>query len=82
MPEFGLAQAVRFLASVAENVTLDEIEPLTSVETLVEITHESIAELAYRIWVRHGRLEGKALQDWLQAQAQLRAERWASRESK
>ena len=30
---------------------------------------------ARRIWESNGRLEGQALRDWLQAEAQLRAER-------
>jgi hypothetical protein len=76
------------LKSVAKNQresdsgTRDEIAPLGSLATLVEITHESIAKVAYHSWERHGRLDGLVLQDWLQAEAQLRAERWASRKSK
>ena len=77
-------EAIRFLTSFAERHrdTSDDIAPLASLATLVEITDESIAELAHRIWERHGKLEGRALQDWLQAEAQLRAERSASRQSK
>jgi hypothetical protein len=41
-------------------------------ESSVEITHESIAEAAYEIWQKHGRREGEALADWLQAEGQLR----------
>jgi hypothetical protein len=52
-----------------------------SLATLIEITHGSIAETAYYIWEKHGKPEGQALQDWLQAEALLRAKRSASRRS-
>jgi hypothetical protein len=39
-----------------------------------EITSEMIAQRAYEIWVRKGRPAGTADQDWLDAEAQLRAE--------
>jgi hypothetical protein len=78
-------EATRFLTSVekkqreGESGSPDKTVPLGSLASLVEITHESIAKVAYHIWERHGRLEGLALRDWLQVQAQLRVERWASR---
>jgi hypothetical protein len=75
------SEAIRFLTSIAKQ-RQDEAAPLASLATLVEITQESIRQLAYNIWEKQGRLEGGALQDWLQAETQLRAERWASRQSK
>jgi hypothetical protein len=81
-------EAIRCLASVAKNQRegdsgeVGKTAPLGYLTSLVEITHESIAKAAYHIWERHGRLEGLVLQDWLQAEAQLRAERWASGQSK
>lgn len=78
-------EAVRCLADAAKKQpagnsdTPDKTAPLGSLASLVEVTHESIAKAAYHIWEGNGRLEGMALQDWLQAQAQLRAERWKSR---
>ena len=80
-------EAIRFLTNIAtqpemDSSTPDKIVPLVSLATVVEITHESIAELAHHIWENNGRVEGGALQDWLQAEAQLRAERWASRQTK
>jgi len=47
-------------------------------EISVEITQESIAVAAYYIWENNGRQEGRALRDWLQAEAQLTAKREAS----
>ena len=80
-------EAIRFLTSIAtqresDSGKPDEVAPLASLATLVEITQGSIRKLAYNIWEKNGRLEGRALQDWLQAEAQLRAERWASWQSK
>jgi hypothetical protein len=80
-------EAVLFLTKVAERQRESEsdtetVPPLASLATLVEITHESISEAAYHIWERNGRLEGRDLQNWLQAEAQLREKRWASRQPK
>jgi hypothetical protein len=81
-------EAFQFLATVAakpresDSRALDEHISLASLATLVEITHESIANVAHQIWERHGKLAGRALQDWLQAEALLRAKRWESRTSK
>jgi len=80
-------EAVLFLTKAAEprregELGTDKVAPLASLATFVEITHESISEAAYHIWERNGRLGGRDLQNWLQAEAQLRAKRWASREPK
>jgi hypothetical protein len=80
-------EAIRFLTDLAKqreaaSGTPDEVAPLASLATLVKITQDSIRKLAYNIWEKHGRLEGRTLDDWLQAEIQLRAERWASRQSK
>ena len=40
-------------------------------------THEEIAACAHRIYETEGRPEGKSLEHWLQAEAQLVAERKA-----
>jgi hypothetical protein len=80
-------EAVRFLKSIAQrsqgdqSATGGEIRMPASLATLIEITHGSIAETAYYIWEKHGKPEGQALQDWLQAEALLRAKRSASRRS-
>jgi hypothetical protein len=42
-----------------------------------EIGRDRVAARAYEIWVRNGRPEGTADRDWLQAEAELRAERAA-----
>jgi Protein of unknown function (DUF2934) len=66
-------------ADVNENPLLRAAAVLP--EILVEITHEWIAVAAYYIWEHNGRTEGRALRDWLQAEARLRAERQASRQA-
>jgi hypothetical protein len=38
------------------------------------IPHEKIAMRAYEKWTQHGRPCGTELQDWLEAEAELRAE--------
>jgi hypothetical protein len=40
----------------------------------VEVPRDRVAARAYEIWVRNGRPEGTANRDWLQAEAELRAE--------
>ncbi len=39
-----------------------------------EIPREKIAQRAYEIWVARGKPAGTSQQDWLEAEAQLRAE--------
>jgi len=45
--------------------------PMTS---QVKIPHEKISMRAYEKWVKRGRPPGSAVQDWLEAEAELRAE--------
>jgi hypothetical protein len=40
----------------------------------VKIPHEKISMRAYEKWVKRGRPQGTAVQDWLEAEAELRAE--------
>ncbi|MER3417314.1 MAG: hypothetical protein C4297_14060 [Gemmataceae bacterium] len=40
-------------------------------------THEEIAKRAYEKWVQKGRPEGTSLQDWLEAEAELKQEMMA-----
>lgn len=44
----------------------------------VEIPHEKISARAYEIWVRKGRPHGKDFENWIEAEAELRAELAAS----
>ena len=37
-----------------------------------EVKEEEIRELAFRLYVERGRMDGKAMEDWLQAEAMLR----------
>lgn len=41
---------------------------------VAEIPHDKIAARAYEIWVRKGRPHGLDAQNWLEAEAELRAE--------
>jgi hypothetical protein len=38
-----------------------------------KITHDQIARRAYEIWLAQGRPAGRAVQNWLEAESQLRA---------
>jgi Protein of unknown function (DUF2934) len=40
----------------------------------VKIPHEKIAMRAYEKWCKRGRQQGTQLQDWLEAESELRAE--------
>ena len=40
----------------------------------VKIPHEKIAMRAYEKWVQRGRQQGTQLQDWLEAEAELKSE--------
>jgi hypothetical protein len=42
--------------------------------TQVKIPHEKIAMRAYEKWVKRGHKHGTHMQDWLEAEAELRAE--------
>ena len=76
-------EAFQFLKAVATRHpqsapgTPAEIEP--SLATCVEITTQSIATLAYKLWERNGRPKGSALNDWLAAEIELTKNRWSSR---
>lgn len=47
--------------------------PTTSPKSAT-ITHEQIARRAHEIWVKRGRKQGEDRQNWLEAEAQLKAE--------
>jgi Protein of unknown function (DUF2934) len=40
----------------------------------VKIAHEKIAARAYEKWCKRGRPDGTQMQDWLEAEAELRVE--------
>jgi hypothetical protein len=42
--------------------------------TPVKITHEKIAMRAYEKWVKRGQMHGRDLQDWVEAENELKAE--------
>jgi hypothetical protein len=45
-----------------------------AVGTTLHIPREKIAQRAYEKWVKRGRTHGNDLQDWMEAEAELRAE--------
>jgi hypothetical protein len=62
-----------------------DLEPEQRTETVVaelptgnpvrlEIPHDKISARAFEIWVRRGRKSGTGFQDWVDAEAELRAE--------
>jgi len=52
-------------------VTPPSVQPSSS--PLV-IPHEKIAQRAYEKWIKRGRPQGTELQDWLEAENELKAE--------
>jgi hypothetical protein len=52
------------------------VTPPTSQQstTPVKIPHEKIAMRAYEKWCKRGRPQGTHVQDWLEAEAELKAE--------
>jgi hypothetical protein len=44
------------------------------VGTQVKVPHEKIAMRAYEKWVKRGRPQGTDVQDWMEAEAELKAE--------
>ena len=48
--------------------------PLAQPATPVKVPHEAIAMRAYEKWCRKGRPHGSQHQDWLEAEAELKAE--------
>ena len=51
--------------------TPPQAQPSTS---QVKIPHEKIAMRAYEKWVKRGQPQGTDVQDWMEAEAELRAE--------
>jgi hypothetical protein len=48
--------------------------PSTGAGTGMQVPHDKIAARAYERWVKRGRPHGTDKQDWLEAEAELRAE--------
>jgi hypothetical protein len=44
------------------------------VTTTSQVPHDKIAQRAYEKWVKRGRKDGNDVQDWVEAEAELRAE--------
>lgn len=61
----------------SDGLTTERGEPIVVEATEqqeVEIPRDKIAARAYEIWVRRGQQPGSSVQDWLDAEAELRAE--------
>jgi hypothetical protein len=54
--------------------TPPQTQPTGTPTTPVKIPHEKIAMRAYEKWCQKGRQAGTQLQDWLEAEAELRSE--------
>jgi hypothetical protein len=52
-----------------------------SIKEFRKPTHDEISALAQRMYVKEGRPQGKAMEHWLKAEAQLNAERRAEVEA-
>jgi hypothetical protein len=49
-------------------------QPVTQPPMTAKVPHERIAMRAYEKWVKRGRPQGTALQDWIEAEAELMKE--------
>ena len=49
-------------------------QPVNTPPQQLKIPHEKIAMRAYEKWVQRGRQQGTQLQDWLEAEVELRNE--------
>jgi hypothetical protein len=67
------ARPVRTKRRIPVVVLSDDKELVRGPERRVsrKVDHEAVAKLAYGIWERKGRTDGHALDDWLEAEAQL-----------
>jgi hypothetical protein len=54
--------------------TPPQAQPVGTPPQQMKIPHEKIAMRAYEKWVQRGRQQGTQLQDWLEAEAELRVE--------
>jgi hypothetical protein len=50
------------------------VHPTTPTTPTVHISHDKIAMRAYEKWVKKGRPHGTDVQDWMEAEAELKAE--------
>jgi hypothetical protein len=68
-------------APAAPEPALPAVAPVTSAApaagapaALLDIPHDKIAARAYEIWVRKGKPHGQDFKNWVEAEAELRAE--------
>jgi hypothetical protein len=71
------AEAVLFLVKIVNGELPDAVGPEggsngnPASQRATETDYEAIARLAYDIWEKSGRSEGRRLRDWLEAESQL-----------
>ena len=60
-------------AAAPEASTPAAVAPAAPGPAVRTVGHEAIAHLAYEIWVKRGRVRGQDLQNWREAETQLRS---------
>ncbi len=60
-------------ARPTSDVEVSNAPQVVSVESVIEITNEAVARLAYSYWEARGYQGGSPEEDWLRAQQELRA---------
>jgi hypothetical protein len=62
------------MSRVVTPQTPRQASPATTTTTPFNIPHEKIAMRAYEKWCKRGRPQGTHVQDWLEAETELKAE--------
>ena len=60
-------------ATRATDVEISGTPEAVSVEAVIELTNEAVANLAYSYWVARGCQGGSPEEDWLRAEQELRS---------
>ncbi len=75
---FKKKSATQELAPGSESAQTLEARPNTAhSKQSAEIPHDKIVARAYEIWIRKGQPSGQDFQNWMEAEAELRAELYA-----
>jgi hypothetical protein len=71
---FGWFRKNKMDSHTTAGVTRVAEEELPAPATPADIPHDKIVARAYEIWVRKGKPHGQDFQNWMEAEAELRAE--------